>query len=178
MQFLRSPITRLAVVWLLLPGYLFLLSADRRADGSFACWLDLTLTSHLGESNAPNVADLIKSTNSVAEALRSASDFAASDRNSSGDEQADSNTLFTLLIGEWKQFRQVNASTTPSEQPELRDQKLNQRTNSITATAAIPSQGTVYAWHNSITRTSETVQSLIVCYDLEPMESGLAIGAP
>lgn len=177
MQFLRSNITRIAVVWLLLPGYLFLLSADRRADGSFACWLDLTLASHLGESNAPNVADLIKSTNSVAEALRSASDLATSDSNPS-DDQTDSNTLFTLLIGEWKQFRQVNTSTTPSEQPEIRDLKLNQRINSISATAAIPNQVSVYAWNNSVSRTSESVQNLIVRDEHEPMESGVAIGAP
>jgi hypothetical protein len=85
---------------------------------------------------------------------------------------------FNLVIGEWKQFKQVNTSTTPAEQTELRDTKLMQRLTASTS------------FFDGI-ESIEELQKMalrVACRILEdnihqskifpPLISGIAIGAP
>jgi hypothetical protein len=84
----------------------------------------------------------------------------------------------TLLIGEWKQFRQVNTSTTPIEQPEIRDAKHTQRVGhtpifDVTAADSDPAEA-----HHALSGLCDKATASTVDFQTEPMESGLAIGAP
>ena len=83
----------------------------------------------------------------------------------------------TLLIGEWKQFRQVNTSTTPVEQPELRDAKHTLRLGFIPVFDIMPSTGKPNAPYLNGSGIDDPAV-LSTAHHSEPMESGLAIGAP
>ncbi len=84
----------------------------------------------------------------------------------------------TLLIGEWKQYRQVNTSTTPAERPEIRDVKLVQRSGHAQSFDTIPADARSVAMHNSTYGICDDLIPHAVDFQSEPMESGLAIGAP
>ncbi len=84
----------------------------------------------------------------------------------------------TLLIGEWKQYRQVNTSTTPAEQPEIRDVKHTQRTGHTPFFESIAADADSIALRNSGYCSYDERASYAVDFQSEPMESGLAIGAP
>jgi hypothetical protein len=84
----------------------------------------------------------------------------------------------TLLIGEWKQYRQVNTSTIPAEMPEVRDAKHTYRSGHTpffdTADAHTDPVAVFHACSESCGETVTPTNS----YQTEPMESGLSIGAP
>jgi len=85
---------------------------------------------------------------------------------------------FNLVIGEWKQFKQVNTSTTPTEQTELRDTKLAQRLNIpstyFDGTASIEALNKL-----SILGAVRYVEDAIHLSTIfPPLISGIAIGAP
>lgn len=88
------------------------------------------------------------------------------------------NSQNTLLIGEWKQFRQVNTSTIPAEIPEVRDAKHTQRSGHTPNydTSATDINGV--AVYNVILHSCDEGTAHIDDFKTEPMESGLSIGAP
>lgn len=178
MQSLRNSIFRSVAVWLILPGYVLLLSADRRNDGSFACWLNLALASHTGVVGTVALDDVTKSADTVAEAIKNASVWAESQSSDdSATPERDSNALYSLLIGEWKDYRQVNTSATaPSERPEIRDGKALQRFTSPTATAdRSPEISVTRPFTRAEIFSATDARNAIHC---EPMVSGMAMGAP
>ncbi len=179
MQSLRNSLLRSVAVWLVLPGYVLLLSADRRNDGSFACWLNLVLSSQVGVVASDGLNDAMKSADTVAEAIKNASKWAESQ---SAQNEAptgrDSNTLYSLLIGEWKNYRQVNTSaTTTPEQPEIRDGKALQRLSPPGTYAARPPELAAPPRRLAPAVEFETAD-LSVSARVEPMASGMAMGAP
>ena len=84
----------------------------------------------------------------------------------------------TLLIGEWKQFRQVNTSTTPTEQPEIRDAKHTQRTGNTPYFDNQTTDSDPVAEQQTRNNATNLIAAATVDFQSEPMESGLAIGAP
>jgi hypothetical protein len=83
-----------------------------------------------------------------------------------------------LLIGEWKQFRQVNTSTVPTEMPEVRDAKHTQRPAHIPIYDTIAADLDTIAVHHAYLGSHNDSAVSFDDYQTEPMESGLSIGAP
>lgn len=83
-----------------------------------------------------------------------------------------------LLIGEWKQYRQVNTSTTPTEQPEIRDVKHAQRTGHTPFFASITADSDPNPCSQGMVLVDYEAKAVAVDIKSEPMESGHAIGAP
>lgn len=83
-----------------------------------------------------------------------------------------------LLIGEWKQYRQVNTSTTPTEKPEIRDVKHMQRVGHSTAFTHISADSDPTPCQQRMMLVDFEATAVAVNLRSEPMESGLAIGAP
>lgn len=179
MPFVRSYIIRILALSFVLPGYLCLLSADRRADGSFARWLDLSLSSRFQEVSAPNLNLLVKSAESVQDALKDASAAIAAGT-AENTLPADAEVLFGMLIGEWKQYRQVSASTTPADPaPELRDGKHHKRISLPGHTSGFFIPGnTVPGPQTGGSTTSYPDISAPQKAAIPPMASGMAMGAP
>jgi hypothetical protein len=84
----------------------------------------------------------------------------------------------TLLIGEWKQFRQVNTSTVPAEIPEVRDTKHTQRSgHTLTYDSIASDLNPSVVYYANLSSYNEAV-AFIDDFKTAPMESGLSIGAP
>jgi len=136
----RSIRLRYALTVLLLPGYLGTLGAEQRADGLFDRWFSLTMPFHFAEDIQQDIKIRVQHVGTVSEALETASEWAV--HHSEQDDAPDQRThqpLFSLLIGEWKQFRQVNSSATPIKLPEWRELKYH--TRSLTALFTVFSLG-------------------------------------
>jgi hypothetical protein len=84
----------------------------------------------------------------------------------------------TLLIGEWKQYRQVNTSTTPTEQPEIRDAKHTQRIGHTQISDAVPADSDPAGFQQPVFDACEKIAASTVDFQSEPMASGQATGAP
>jgi hypothetical protein len=84
----------------------------------------------------------------------------------------------TLLIGEWKQFRQVNTSTTPVEHSEVRDAKHTQRSGHTPFFETVAADSDPIAAGLANAGSCIEAATSTVNFQTEPMESGLAIGAP
>jgi hypothetical protein len=84
---------------------------------------------------------------------------------------------FGLVIGEWKQFKQVNTSTTPVEQTECRESKVLQRVNAsksffdeLTSIDTFRQIRTMFLLEGS--------EEIVFSFIFPPLISGIAIGAP
>ncbi len=84
----------------------------------------------------------------------------------------------TLLIGEWKQYRQVNTSTIPAEKSEIRDVKHTQRIGHTPFFDTIAADSDLIALGHADYYNRDQIAASTVDFQSEPMESGLAIGAP
>lgn len=87
-------------------------------------------------------------------------------------------TQNALLIGEWKQYRQVNTSTTPTDQPEIRDVKHAQRVGHAPDFHSFSADSDPLVCFQGFSYVALEAASAAVLIKSEPMESGLAIGAP
>jgi hypothetical protein len=84
----------------------------------------------------------------------------------------------TLLIGEWKQYRQVNTSTIPAEMPEVRDSKHTYRSGYTPFFATATDDSDPIAFFIAGSGSCGENVTPTNSFQTEPMESGLSIGAP
>lgn len=178
MSFFRSILLRYWLGVLLIPGYLSSLGAEQRADGLFDRWFSLTMPFHFADEVQQDIRQRIQDLGTVSEALETASVWAAQhdEHKHPADPQAHQ-PLFSLLIGEWKQFRNVNSAATPVKLPEWREVKLALRTSSALFT--LPNLGfdATYKGLNAICSLLPTESAPVVLTPL-PLISGMAIAAP
>lgn len=89
-----------------------------------------------------------------------------------------SDASFNLVIGEWKQFKQVNTSTTPTEQTELRETKLQQRLNA--SNSFFDGISTINTLKKMVTLSMVMFSEGAIqpAHSFPPLISGIAIGAP
>lgn len=158
------------------------LGAEQRADGLFDRWFSLTMPFHFADELQQDIRERIQDLGTVSEALETASVWASqhdkhknTSKNTS-DSQAHQ-PLFSLLIGEWKQFRNVNSAATPVKLPEWRELKLAART--MNALFTLPSLR-FDATHNIFSTNSAQlpIDSALVLLTSIPLVSGMAIAAP
>jgi len=163
---------------LLIPGYLNTLSVEQRADGFFDRWFSLTMPFHFAEDIQQELKESIQHVGTVSEALETAIVWAAlhSQQPTTRDEQSHQ-PLFSVLIGEWKQFRQVNSSATPVSLPEWRELTFHARSLPALFTAITLGADYLSKGFGSVVTAAPVAADIVYLRHL-PFVSGMAIAAP
>lgn len=163
---------------LLIPGYLYGLGAEQRADGFFDRWFNLTLSFYFTEEVHQDIRKRIQEGGTVTEVIEMASVWAAHHQEPTTEtkEQAHE-SLFSLLIGEWKQFRNLISAALTVIPPEYR---------ALKPPASMPADLSGITFPNAVDLfiRYRSVRALLSPYTVEvlatpiPLISGMAPAAP